>query len=68
MSELVPISLDAQIEEVDRECERRRELYNRLASEGKMNQRSAWRRIDTMMAALDTLRNLRALQEIDHAG
>jgi hypothetical protein len=67
MSGLVPVSLDAQIDEVQRECERRRDVYGRLARHGQMNQRSAWRRIDVMAAVLDTLRNLRALQEIDRA-
>jgi hypothetical protein len=50
-----PVSIDDMIEEIQRECQMRREVYGRACREGRMNRRRADRRIDVMDAVLNHL-------------
>jgi hypothetical protein len=49
-------SIGAQIEEVEREIKKRREVYPRLVSRGEMRQSVADMHTDRMVAVLATLR------------
>lgn len=49
-------SIDAQIEEVERELRLRREVYPRQVANGRMRQSIAEYHIGRMMAVLDTLK------------
>ena len=56
MSELpYPITLPEMIYEVRRECEKRREVFDRLVRDHRMNRRQADRRIRVMDAVLALL-------------
>lgn len=50
------ISINAQIEEVEREIEKRRQVYPRLVAKREMRQSVADMHIERMIAVLATLR------------
>jgi hypothetical protein len=52
---LFPIELRDMIEEAERELKMRGQVYTRAASEGRMNRRTADRRIAVMRAVLENL-------------
>lgn len=59
MAELFPISIDEQIECVEREIRLRFRVYARRVSDRKMSQATADREIARMDAVLDSLRYLK---------
>ena len=57
------ISIGAQIEEVEREIQKRREVYPRLVRKGDMRQSVADMHVERMEAVLGTLRWLQANED-----
>jgi hypothetical protein len=54
----LPIDLEAQIREVERELQHRRRLYPRWVQSGRMTERVAERQMAAMEAVLATLRTV----------
>jgi hypothetical protein len=52
----LPIALDAQVREVEREIALRRRVYPRWIESGRLTQSAADRQIAVMQAVLETLR------------
>jgi hypothetical protein len=55
----LPIGLDAQIKEVEREIELRRRVYPRWIEGGRLSQAKADSQIDVMVAVLKTVTEVR---------
>lgn len=60
MTDLFPVTIDEQIEEVKYELKQRERVYSRLISNAKMTQAVADRRLRSMRAVLATLEQLKA--------
>ena len=55
----LPVGLDAQIKEVEREIELRRRVYPRWIEGGRLSQAKADSQIDVMVAVLKTVTEVR---------
>lgn len=54
----LPIPISAQIQELERELAMRRHVYPRQIAAGRLSERKAQEQIDTLTAAIETLRGV----------
>lgn len=59
MPDLLPITLDEMISEIERELKLRAVFYTERCRTGRMNRRTADRQIDRLQAVLDKLKGER---------
>lgn len=62
MTDLFPITLDDEIEELSREGKMRRRVYPRFVLNGKMTQAKADRQIAVLESAVESLHRLKGLE------
>lgn len=62
MTDLFPITIEDEIEELSREAKMRRRVYPRFVADGKMTQAKADRQIAVLESAVESLHRLKGLE------